>query len=115
MKNFQSEKTVSAPTEELLKEHNKLQNKEFKIEEKNIPASDSEESVSPEEMRKQLLLSRAKKKLENCKIADRMRSNSPDILILEDSNKLSNRNLCSPSRLVVNISFKISGPFFQLF
>ena len=98
------EKTcVSAPTEELLKKHNKLLNEKSKSDEVIITMakndkSDSEESMSPEEMRKQLLLSRAKKKLENSKLADRMRSNSPDVLVIEDDSKNIEKDLCFSSR-----------------
>ncbi|KAK6633998.1 hypothetical protein RUM44_004605 [Polyplax serrata] len=86
----QHEKTISVPTEKLLEEHNKL------LKEKSTDGkkqnSDSEDSMSPEEMRKQLLLSRAKKKLENSKLAERMKSNSPDVLILDETSRTASKD-----------------------
>lgn len=98
--------TIRAPTKELLKEHDKFLSqvedvsKPKPLEKKKKQNSDSEESISPEEIRKQLLLSRAKKKLEERKLAERMKSNSPDILILETESKLApkQKNFTTTSR-----------------
>lgn len=94
----QHEKTISVPTEKLLEEHNKL------LKEKSTDGkkqnSDSEDSMSPEEMRKQLLLSRAKKKLENSKLAERMKSNSPDVLILDETSRTASKDFGQSSRYI---------------
>lgn len=91
--------TVSAPTKELLKEHDKLisqaekqETSKEKTEEQKKTESDSDDSLSPEEIRRQLLLSRAKKKLEESKLSKRMKSNSPDILILEKESKVTDKS-----------------------
>lgn len=88
--------TISAPTKELLREHDKLLSQveevvKDKTEAKEKAETDSDESLSPEEIRKQLLLSRAKKKLEESKLTTRMKSNSPDILILEKESKIADK------------------------
>lgn len=68
-----------APTRELLKEHDKL----TEPDEKRAPSDD--DSLPAEELRRQLLLSRAQQKLRERNIATRMRSNSPEVVLVDDS------------------------------
>lgn len=66
-------------------EHDKLTLEgEAKEEKRAGSEASSEASVSPEELRKQLLLSRAKRKLEERNLERRMRSNSPEVVIVEE-------------------------------
>lgn len=92
--------TIKAPTRELLKEHDKIHSATEETISKGIKKSeqDSSDSISPEEIRKQLLLSQAKKKLEQSKIPGRMKSNSPDIEILENSTDGRNEERFSSNR-----------------
>lgn len=80
---------VMVPTRELLKEHDKLT--EVKPEKKGS----SEDSMTAEELRRELLLSRAKQKLKERNLATRVRSNSPEVLCVDDS------NITQPSDLTV--------------
>ncbi|KAL0280671.1 UNVERIFIED_CONTAM: hypothetical protein PYX00_001896 [Menopon gallinae] len=95
-----SKMTIKAPTRELLKEHDKIHSEaeETISKERKRSVQDSEESLSPEEIRKQLLLSRAKKKLEQSKIPGRMKSNSPDIEVVENSSGGRNEEKFSSHR-----------------
>jgi len=97
---------VMVPTKALLKEHDKITQAEEQIkvietpdpeivetenatngnkEVKKGPGSKaSSSSSSAAELRRELLLSRAKKKLEERNLETRMRSNSPEIVVVEE-------------------------------